>query len=38
MIEGARVVERGTPAALEAGAGPFARLFGTREPARTLAP
>ena len=27
LIEGARVVDRGTPAALEAGVGPFASLF-----------
>jgi ATP-binding cassette subfamily B protein len=37
VIEGARVVEFGPPAALEAAAGPFARLFGVapRTPART---
>jgi len=29
MLEGARVVERGTPTVLSAAAGPFARLFGT---------
>jgi ATP-binding cassette subfamily B protein len=28
MLEGARVVERGTPAELSAAGGPFARLFG----------
>ncbi len=32
MIEGARVVERGTPAALEGAHGSFARLFGTAMP------
>ena len=32
MIEGARVVERGTPAALEGAQGSFARLFGTATP------
>ncbi|MBK9243230.1 MAG: ABC transporter ATP-binding protein [Acidobacteria bacterium] len=29
MLEGARIVERGTPSELVAAAGPFARLFGT---------
>lgn len=29
MIQGTRVVEQGTPAALSAAGGPFARLFGT---------
>jgi ATP-binding cassette subfamily B protein len=29
MIEGARIVERGTPTALAAAGGPFAKLFGT---------
>lgn len=29
MIEGARVVERGSPASLERASGPFAHLFGT---------
>jgi ATP-binding cassette subfamily B protein len=31
MIQGTRVVEQGTPAALAAGSGPFASLFGTLE-------
>jgi ATP-binding cassette subfamily B protein len=34
VIEGARVVERGTPAELEAARGAFAALFGTNQPAR----
>jgi ATP-binding cassette, subfamily B, bacterial len=29
MLEGARIVERGTPSGLAAAGGPFARLFGT---------
>lgn len=37
MIEGARVIERGPPAALEAAGGPFARLFGTASAPATSA-